>query len=578
MSMSVTKKFVAVAASVFLAFLGVPLISLDSARAEEAPAPLEVMKPVADEPASEAGGTGEDPAASATPSPQSSVADEAAAPAAQADAAQPVAEVVTDSGTTSYPSLKDAVAAAPEGSTVNLLADADLPAYNEQGANISLLITKGITLDGNGHTLTVHKNGVYLLGGDDEAATVNFVIRNITITNPDSLGRTLSLRAGYKTVKCEDATLATTGTGNTQVVTVGANTPQTTDISFDGCTITASEAGYGIITFNPVNLTIADSDVSGYAALYMKGPDYSTGSSNSVVNIEDGSKLSSKGIPGPTNEFGTIVIQECSNVKVNVTGSTVEAQSNSETGAASAPQAVVLYSSYGDDTTVAHDNKVTFGEGSMVNATGTNSILATVNGKSNAVDATAGTYNLEGSVTDDASAAPADSPTKVTVTGGHWNKDMQDYVPADYVSKETQEDPNAPFTVAPKATEPTDPDDGNDPSHHAGDGDQATDPDDGEADKDAQAGDDQDGNAADADADADKDAATTAHNGGTNGTSSTSAYRSGTGSTYRASTSGSRSFPRTADDSTPLLAGVGALALAAAATAVVATRKMRKED
>ncbi|WP_295999492.1 hypothetical protein [uncultured Adlercreutzia sp.] len=376
--------------------------------------------------------------------------DDTAAQEGVDDTSAALVQVTTADGTkTSYATLEEAVDAAPAGSTVTLLAD--------QEVSDILSIKQGITLDGNGHTLTAHSRGVYLYGGDDEAHSAAFVLKNLTITNPDAYGRVLSTRDGYKSLRLEDVKLVATGAGNTQVLTIGGNTPQTTDIAIVASTLTASKAGYGIITFNPVDLTIADSQISGYAALYMKGPDSSAGSTGSKVTITDGSILSGDGIPGVTNNFGTIVFQGCDDIDMTVDHSTINADSPNENPPTT--QAVLLYSSYpGPDTTPASNNTVTFKEGTTVNTTGTYSALASGNGQKNTVAAKDGTFHLGGSLFD-ATQPEGDDPaqgTNLVVTGGSWNKDVAPYAPAGYTEQRTGGDGDAPFTVS-KAT-PTTPD------------------------------------------------------------------------------------------------------------------------
>lgn len=373
---------------------------------------------------------------------------------ATADSAADVAQVTAPDGTvTSYPSLPEAVAAAPAGSTVTLLADVSLPAQSGASNRPVLQLDHGITLDGAGHTLTVGARGIYLFGGDSAEDTEAYTFKNITITDPDAFGRALSLRDGYKSLKLEDAVITTTGTGNTQVLTVGGNTPQTTSIDIVASTLAATGAGYGIITFNPVDITIADSDVSGYAALYMKGPDSSAGSSNSTVTVSDGSKLSSHGFVGPDDAFGTIVFQDSHNIKVNVTNSTVTAD-----GSNGASQAVVKSTPYTSTDTPAQNNEVTFDEGSNVNATGTNSALVASNGQKNVVHAEDGTYHLDGATVVDGDGQPAPSDNLV-VTGGHWNRSVADYVPAGYREQRRGGDTSdTPYAIGTTTEQPATPD------------------------------------------------------------------------------------------------------------------------
>lgn len=493
-------------------------------------------------------------------------------PAAQATAT--VATVTAPDGkTTSYDTLAAAAAAAVEGSTITLQNDLDLPAGAAGTAPAALDLKADVTLDGAGHTLTVHGRGVYLYGGDDEAHSAAFVLKNITVTNPDAYGRTLSTRDGYKSLRLEDAVLTTTGAGNTQVLTIGGNTPQTTTIDIVASTLTASQAGYGIITFNPVDLTIADSQISGYAALYMKGPDASAGSSDSKVTISDGSVLTGKGIAGPTNSFGTIVLQQCDDVTVDVTDATINAEGAPDDSADAATQSAVLFSTYGlEDDTAAKSNAVTIGEGTTVNATGEHSALASVIGRDNQVKAEDGTYHLEGAVVETATTAakPAES---LVVTGGNWNKDVAEYAPEGYAETRTGGDGDAPFTIDKATpdepatpTEPTDPDTPTTPDKPA-----TPDP--------PGASDDVDSHAAEGSAQADEttdsnaSAAGTTHTGGSNASSRTT-------TTHRTTTNTSTAkryagIPQTSDDSPLLPFALGTAALSVIVLAALLAYRKR---
>lgn len=371
--------------------------------------------------------------------------------ASSVESADAIVQVAApDGSTTSYASLKEAIDAAPSGSTLSMYSDVSVPATNIDGINMSLKIDKSLTLNGNGHTLTVAGRGIYLYGGNDYAHMADIAIKNMTIVNPDNGQRAVSARDGYKRLSFADVNMQTTRSGNTQVFTVGGNTPQNTEISFAGCTLTASEAGYGIVTFNPVNLTISDTQISGFAAIYMKGQDSSAGSSGSTVIINDGSILTSKGIPGDSNRFGTIVFEDCDDVTVDVKNSTISAAANDTDPAT--PQGAILYSQYQNGIDhMAQNDTVILGEGSRVSTTGKYGVLAMGNGQPSTIKAEGGSYSIQGPLFD-----PADDPqgTELYITGGKWNKDVSPYVSEDYVSAP---DTESGYVVQPKSQSQDDP-------------------------------------------------------------------------------------------------------------------------
>ncbi len=362
-----------------------------------------------------------------------------------------IAQVVAPDGTAAfYSTFEEAVDAAAEGATVNLLADATVSGVTASGDNqVALRFAKPLTIDGQGHVLTVGGLGIYVVGGPDEAHTYRTTFRNITVTNPSPDGRVVSARNGYKELIFDDAIMAATGTGSTQVFTAGGNTPQATSIAFNGCTLSASASGFGIVTLNPVQLTLADTDVSGYSALYVRGQDSSAGSSGSVIDIIAGSALSSTGITGATNGLGTITIQGCENVRVNVESSSVTAQAST---ASDLVQAVVMFAGSTDAQRLqAKGNTVTFGLGSTVKALGESSALAVGDDAQNVIEAKDGTFELQGKV-----FASDDDPAGATlrVTGGRWNRDVGAYMPEGYV---IAHESTGPYVVAQKEARENDP-------------------------------------------------------------------------------------------------------------------------
>ena len=92
----------------------------------------------------------------------------------------------------------------------------------------------------------------------------------------DRVERAIDTRSSGITLELNKTNLSVTKTGNYQALTIGGNAgPITIDIN-DNSVINGGKYGYGIVTFNPVNMTIDDSTVKGYAALYMKPKENST--------------------------------------------------------------------------------------------------------------------------------------------------------------------------------------------------------------------------------------------------------------------------------------------------------------
>ena len=103
---------------------------------------------------------------------------------------------------------------------------------------------------------------------------------------------------------------------NQQVLNIGGDATGKGNITVNisNSTLTASNSGYGIMTFNPVVMTITNTEISGYAALYFKAASGSMGSNGSVVNVVNSDLNSSY---RDYENFGTIVFED-TNIDVNV--------------------------------------------------------------------------------------------------------------------------------------------------------------------------------------------------------------------------------------------------------------------
>lgn len=251
---------------------------------------------------------------------------------------------VAQVGETKYETLPAAIEAAQDGDTITLLADVTVDeTYN---SSASLEIRKGLTIDGQGHTIACAKTyGIRIFGGPEDAEAMKVTLKDVTVTNANPLGRAVETRGGNVELVLDHATVTTTGAGNTQVFTVGGKRTNATSVTIkNGSKLIASQAGYGILTFNPVNMTIDNSEVSGYGALYFKGPDSSAGSAGSKIDIVNDAKVSSTGLAGSTNTFGTIVFQE-SDITVNVKNATVAVTADPSNDPET-PQAAFMFSSW----------------------------------------------------------------------------------------------------------------------------------------------------------------------------------------------------------------------------------------
>lgn len=178
MKMNRTSAAAAVIAAGLVASLGALAPATVNADELTAAAPAATQSADAEDPAADVADAAAD--ADAAPSDDAAVAavsavalsDEstAAAPEAKAPVADPVAKI----SKTGYATLDEAVAAANDGDTIELLHDAE----TKNGFGLD---SKDLTVNGNNHIITAKKLGIYLYRGSKPATlTFNNVTLNMT--------------------------------------------------------------------------------------------------------------------------------------------------------------------------------------------------------------------------------------------------------------------------------------------------------------------------------------------------------------------------------------------------------------
>lgn len=240
-----------------------------------------------------------------------------------------------------YDSLQEAVDAA-EGyaagnvsPTIKLLKDVNLTESVTLDAS-AIKSGKYIKIDGQDHTLSASsvQQPLQIVGGADVADDVEVRISDLTMESTVAQANLLSVAGGNFSLVLDTVTLDTTGAGsNDRALSIGWNStePGTVGIEMTDCTLQASASGYAVMTYNPVELSIENSALSGYAALYMYNDNYGngTGSAGSAVTI-DGSTITANNpyATGSGSDFGAIVFKDKdirvdirnSDITVNATG------------------------------------------------------------------------------------------------------------------------------------------------------------------------------------------------------------------------------------------------------------------
>ncbi len=230
-------------------------------------------------------------------------------------------------GTTHYDTLQEAIDAAQDGETVKLLKSIKPTVASQVDNRYVINIEKGIILDGQGNIIDCSgsERGIRIAGAKNEANQFKVVLKNLTATNNRGACHCIGTRGGYVDLTLDNVTIdVTKATGNAQAFTIGGSHSQNMPVTIKNSTITTNNAGYGIVTFNPVDMTIENSNITGYAALFLKDPDSSTGSRGSKVDIVNGSVLTGNNphTAESNSSFGTICVDDI-NIIVNVQDSNI---------------------------------------------------------------------------------------------------------------------------------------------------------------------------------------------------------------------------------------------------------------
>lgn len=272
----------------------------------------------------------------------------------------PIKDYVAQVGDKKYENLQDAFNAAEDGQTVTLLKDYDASAENDGNYNNTkrnLWLSKGITLDGCGHELTVTNRGIGVQGADGK---IDVIFKDIAIKNSNKEGRCIDTRGKIGSLTIDNAVLSTESKEASQPLTIGGDQKDTATVKIlNGSKVITSDDGkygYAITTFNPVNMTIDGSTIKGWACLNIKAASGSAGSNGSVFNITN-SELTSKNVySGSSNAYSVFKIEDV-DVTVNVTNTTinVDGDSNTEAIVAFAPN-----NTNGSIVNLGEGNNVTF--------------------------------------------------------------------------------------------------------------------------------------------------------------------------------------------------------------------------
>jgi len=295
-------------------------------------------------------------------------------------------------GDTKYATLAAALAEADNGDTITFLVDYD--ATNDQiaagNSYYRFPITKSLIIDGNNHNLTVIGRG--LAPGMDATSNVDITFKDINIRNSTNGARCIDTRGHIGTLTLDNAKLDVTGatstypTNVTQPLTIGGPISSIANVVIkNGSSIMTNvdaTAYYAIITFNPVNMTITNSSVMGWAALYFKGASGSAGSNGSTVTIDHSTITSNNIYSGNTNAFAAFTFED-SNISVDITNSSININDSSDQ-----KQGIACFEGTANNT-------VTLGNDNTVTLNGDKAVLAFKQTTTSKLSVTGGTFNVD---------------------------------------------------------------------------------------------------------------------------------------------------------------------------------------
>jgi len=251
----------------------------------------------------------------------------------------------------------------------------------------AVVISSSVTIDGDGYTIDTSTVGtvfdIYYTGSSaSEIVEVSF--NDITIKNTKAGGRCIDTRTGNIELNLNSANLIVeklaSNTNRDQALTIGGNYSNPIDVNLIDTKVTTGKAGYAITVFNPVNLTIDSSNITGYGALVMKGVNNSQGSAGSTVTIKNNSVLTSVNeFSGTTDDFGTIILED-DNIIVNVEDSSIEAIVTGSSAQFAFGQYEDIVVEKENKITVSGDSKITVNSKDELKSSGNNAPILTIQG------------------------------------------------------------------------------------------------------------------------------------------------------------------------------------------------------
>ena len=238
-----------------------------------------------------------------------------------------------------------------DGDTIELTANI---AYPTNGTGL-INVTKSITIDGGANKYGISgygtrgSNKTTLAINNNGTSQVTVTLKNLTIVNGVAGGRAIETRGGIAKLTIDNCNISCTGGAS------GSNYPQTLTIGGDQASLRAqveirnsnisNTTHYPIITFNKVDMSIDNSTISGYCAVFFREASSSNGSGGSVLTATGSTFNCPTNYDEPSNSFGVFPMRD-TNITIKLTDCKVDA-----TAAGAATQSLVKTESGATDHT-----------------------------------------------------------------------------------------------------------------------------------------------------------------------------------------------------------------------------------
>ena len=304
--------------------------------------------------------------------------------------------------------LKAAIA---DASVETIYLDADIQ-YAESGNSSCINILRSVTIDGQGHTLAGYgrrgTTGNYPTVAINQGGSslVDVTLKNLEMINP--MLRVVETRGNIHSVtieNCHIEALRANNSGYDQPITIGGEQYSQAAITIRNSKVVAP-VYYPIVVFNPINLTLENTEIEGWCSVYFKGKDSSAGSRGSVLVANDCHFNAPNIYSGETNAFAMFPLED-DGISITLNNCAMDAEHFGDQ-----PQNILSLSNNAAKTRRTQAVSLTItGDNTYINSTLLNNCWA------------AGMV----SKTDYSAPIPDPFPLSVTISGGTYMFNPSDY-------------------------------------------------------------------------------------------------------------------------------------------------------